>query len=169
MTSQAWFEFSTAAGCFVTHIGINQLLLKSFWSKSSNLNIKLPSFAAIISFCEEGHGGNCRPGSKYRNTQNIPLYFHFRLLLANKDTQVNNYWVWDLTEEHLSPPLPASWVKTAFVHIYAWLVSYRDAHLCLSSTWQLFLLPPLPKDNIYYKRKQYILAWSNFVARPHSL
>lgn len=40
----------------------------------------------------------------------------------------------------LSPPPPHR--KTAFVHIYAWLVSYIDAHLCLSSTWQLFFLLP---------------------------
>lgn len=33
--------------------------------------------------------------------------------------------------------------KSAFVHIYAWLVSHIDAHLCLSSTWQPFF--PLPK------------------------
>lgn len=91
MTSQAWVEFSTAAGCFVTHIGINQLLFKSLWTKSSSFNIKLPSFVAIISFCEEGHAGNCRPGLKYRNTQNIPLYLYFRVLLANKDAHVNNY------------------------------------------------------------------------------
>lgn len=56
--------------------------------------------------------------------------------------------------------------NAAFVHIYAWLVSHIDAHLCLSSTWQPF--SPPPKDNIYYKRKQYILAWSKFVAHSRS-
>lgn len=68
MTSQAWAEFSTAAGCFVARIGINQQLLKSLWAKSSSFNIKLPPFDAIISFCEEGHAGNCRPGSKSGKT-----------------------------------------------------------------------------------------------------
>lgn len=55
-------------------------------------------------------------------------------------------------------------------------------HLCISMHgWsaiemlicvfhQVDSLPhPPPKDNIYYKRKQYILARSNFVACPRSL
>lgn len=76
MTSQAWFEFSTAAGWFVTHIGINQLLLRSLWTKSSSFNIKLPSFAAMILFCDQGHAGNCRQGSKYNGIHRIFLYIY---------------------------------------------------------------------------------------------
>lgn len=41
--------------------------------------------------------------------------------------------------------------------------------ICVFHQLDSFFAPPPPKDNIYYKRKQYILARSNFVARPHSL
>lgn len=73
----------------------------------------------------------------------LPVCFiSYALLRESKPIQVTTithaHWKgWYSSISH-PPTSSTSSVKSAFVHIYAWLVSHIDAHLCLSSTWQLF-------------------------------
>lgn len=73
-------------------------------------------------------------------TQNIPLYFDFRLLLAHKDTRVNNYWVWDLIEEHISPPSP-EWKLHLCISMHGW--SAIEMLICVFHQLDSFFCSPL--------------------------